>query len=151
MYAARMLRRRPVATASAALSLTIGIGLNAAVFSVVDWVLLRSLPYPASSELSYSSALRGSDADAADRLCERGRVGRGERRGPCRRDGGPRRARCNPRSGSSEAIQQRPCAANRCGSGAQRWAVIRAYVRLVRSLPLVRCPLASATLPPGSN
>lgn len=51
MYAVRMLRRHPIAAATAALSLAIGIGLNAAVFSVVDWVLLRPLPYPASHEL----------------------------------------------------------------------------------------------------
>ena len=50
-YAARMLRRHPIWTATATLSLAIGIGLNAAVFSVVDWVLLRPLPYPASHEL----------------------------------------------------------------------------------------------------
>ena len=50
-YAVRMLRRHPIATATATLSLAIGIGLNAAVFSVVDWVLLRPLPYPASREL----------------------------------------------------------------------------------------------------
>lgn len=50
-YAGRMLRRHPIWTATATLSLAIGIGLNAAVFSVVDWVLLRPLPYPASHEL----------------------------------------------------------------------------------------------------
>ena len=51
VYAVRMLQQRPVTTAAAALSLAVGIGLNAAVFSVVDWVLLRPLPYPAPHEL----------------------------------------------------------------------------------------------------
>ena len=50
-YAVRLLRRHPVVTATAALSLAIGIGINAAVFSVFDWVLLRPLPYPAPHEL----------------------------------------------------------------------------------------------------
>ena len=51
VYAMRMLRRYPIATATSTLSLAIGIGLNAAVFSVVDWVLLRPLPYPDAHEL----------------------------------------------------------------------------------------------------
>ncbi len=51
VYAIRMLRGHPLATTTAVLSLAIGIGLNAAVFSVVDWVLLRPLPYPASHEI----------------------------------------------------------------------------------------------------
>ena len=50
-YAVRMLRRHPLATVTTALSLAIGIGLNTAVFTVVDWVLLRPLPYPAPHEL----------------------------------------------------------------------------------------------------
>jgi predicted permease len=50
-YALRMLRRRPITATTAALSLTLGIGLNIAVFSVLDWVLLRPLPYHAPHEL----------------------------------------------------------------------------------------------------
>jgi putative ABC transport system permease protein len=47
----RTWRGRPGSTLVVILTLAVGIGLNAAVFAVVDWVLLRPLPYPAAGRL----------------------------------------------------------------------------------------------------
>jgi len=51
-YAVRMLRKNSGMTLVIIASLAIGIGANSAIFSVVDALLLRPLPYPQASRLA---------------------------------------------------------------------------------------------------
>src|SRR6185295_2034854 len=51
-YGARMLVKTPAVTLVAVIALTLGIGANTALFSVVNAVLLRSLPYTDGDRLA---------------------------------------------------------------------------------------------------
>lgn len=54
-FALRTLRRNPVLSATAIITLALGIGANTAIFSAVNAVILRPLPFPHSDQLAMLS------------------------------------------------------------------------------------------------
>ena len=61
-YGARMLLKQPLFTLVAVIALALGIGANSAIFSVVNGILLRPLPYDESERLM-SLSERGQQMD----------------------------------------------------------------------------------------
>jgi predicted permease len=59
IYAKRVLVRSPLFTLAAVATLAVGIGANVAMFSVLDAVLIRDLPYPSAERLVYGRATFG--------------------------------------------------------------------------------------------
>lgn len=55
-YGVRMLAKNPAFTAIAVLTLALGIGANTAIFSLIDALIIKSLPYPQSDRLMVFAA-----------------------------------------------------------------------------------------------
>jgi hypothetical protein len=71
-FGARLLIRFPGVTAAALFALALGTGVNTALFSVVNTVLLKPLPFPSSARPRIAGTPSGEHGIACSRKRPRG-------------------------------------------------------------------------------